>query len=91
VSAKNRYCSGVAQLVERRARMERLRNVCWTPNAVARRCALGITLNAVSHLGTKQSTRAQPNEGQANRTASVLEWYDRHRTYSCINANEKDR
>jgi len=25
---------------------------------------------------------AQPDELHANRTASVLEWYDRHRAYS---------
>jgi len=32
---------------------------------------------------------AQPDERHANRTASVLEWYDRHRAYyittSCSN------
>jgi len=36
---------------------------------------LGKILNAISHLGAKQSTRvvAQPDEKHANRTASVLE------------------
>jgi len=44
------------------------------------------TLYAIFHLGTKLSTRsvvvAQPDERHANRTASVLEWYDRHRAYN---------
>jgi len=45
--------------------------------------SLGKTLNAVSHLGAKQSTRcrAQPDEGHANRAASVLEWYNRQRAH----------
>jgi len=25
---------------------------------------------------------AQPDEGHANRTASVLEWYDKHKVYN---------
>jgi len=37
------------------------------------------------HLGAKQSIPfvvAQPNERNANRTATtVLEWYDKHRAY----------
>jgi len=39
---------------------------------------------AISHLGAKQSIRcvAQPDEIHVNRTASVLEWYDRHRAYN---------
>jgi len=32
---------------------------------------------------------AQPDERHANRTASVLEWYDRHRTYT-PGSNEED-
>jgi len=48
---------------------------------------LGKALNAVSHLGAKQSIPvviAQPDERHANRTASVLEWYDRYRAYNNI-------
>jgi len=37
--------------------IERLRNTGWTPDVVARCCALGKDANAVSHLGDKQSTR----------------------------------
>jgi len=37
--------------------IERLQNLGSTPDAVARRCVLGKTLNVVSHLGVKQSTR----------------------------------
>jgi len=39
-------------------------------------------------IATRQSTNninvvvAQPDERHANRTASVLEWYDRHRAYN---------
>jgi len=35
---------------------------------------------------------AQPDERHANRTASVLEWYDRHRTYNIwtSGSNEED-
>jgi len=38
------------------------------------------TLNAISHLGASSLpvVVAQPDEKRANRTASVLEWYDRH-------------
>jgi len=46
--------------------------------------SFGKTLNAVSHFEAKRSTVvvAQPNERHANRTASVLEWYDRHSAYA---------
>jgi len=40
---------------------------------------LGKTLNAVFHLGAKQSIPvvvAQPEERHANRTASILVWYE---------------
>jgi len=37
--------------------IERLRNFGSTPDAVARRCVLGTSLNAVSHFGAKQSIR----------------------------------
>jgi len=67
--------------------------------------SLGKALNAVSHLGAKQSIRcggpawrktctvvvAQPDERHVNRTASVLEWYDRHRaSTSGLNEEEED-
>jgi len=44
---------------------------------------LGKTLNAISHFEAKQSTRCGGSAWRktCNRTASVLEWYDRHRTY----------
>jgi len=46
---------------------------------------MGKTLNAVSHFVAQQSifvVVAQPDERHANRTASVQEWYDRHRAYN---------
>jgi len=33
---------------------------------------------------------AQPDERHANRTSSVLEWYDGHRAYSTFGSNEED-
>jgi len=59
---------------------KRLQNLGSTPDVVARYVSLGKILNAISHA--KQSTRCgmvQPDKRHANRTASVLEWYDRHR------------
>jgi len=43
--------------------------------------SLGKIVTAVSHFEVKQSIRcgAQPDERHANRTPSMLEWYDRHR------------
>jgi len=40
--------------------------------------------NAIPILGPSslRVVMAQPNERHANRTASVLEWYDRHRAYN---------
>jgi len=42
-----------------------------------------MTLDAIYHFGAKRLpvVVAQPDETQ-NRTASVLEWYDRHRAYN---------
>jgi len=42
---------------------------------------LGKTLNAVSTLerSSLPVVVAQPDERHANRTAFVLEWYDKHR------------
>jgi len=34
---------------------------------------------------------AQPDERHANRTASVLEWYDRHRAYSTTSGLNKEQ
>jgi len=33
---------------------------------------------------------AQPDERHANRTASMLEWNDRHSVYSTSGSNEED-
>jgi len=33
---------------------------------------------------------AQSDEGNANRTASVLEWYDRHRDSATSSLNEEE-
>jgi len=33
---------------------------------------------------------AQPDERHAKRTASVLEWYDRHRAYTTSGSTEED-
>jgi len=33
---------------------------------------------------------AQSNERHANRTASVLEWYDRHRVYSTTSGSNEE-
>jgi len=43
--------------------------------------SLGKTLNAVSHFGPSSLpvVVAQPDERHANRAASVLEWYGKHR------------
>jgi len=42
------------------------------------------TLNAIPTLGPSSlpAVVAQPNERHANRTASVKEWFDRHRAYN---------
>jgi len=44
---------------------------------------MGKTLNAVSHFGPSSLpvVVSQPDERHASGTASVLEWYDRHRAY----------
>jgi len=42
------------KLVERRAVIERLRNLGSTPDAVARRCVLGKDNNAISQLKAKR-------------------------------------
>jgi len=42
--------------------------------------SLGKTLNAIFYFGANLPVVvAQPNERQANRESSVLEWYGRHR------------
>jgi len=46
---------------------------------------LDSTLDAVAPVVV-----VQPDERHANRTASVLEWYDRHR-YTTSGANEEER
>jgi len=53
--------------------------------------SLGKTLNAVSTLGQSSLpvVVAQPDERHANRTAFVLEWYDRHRPSIMSGLNEE--
>jgi len=33
---------------------------------------------------------AQPDERHANRAASVLEWYDRHRAYNTTSSSNEE-
>jgi len=33
----------------------------------------------------------QPDERHANRTASVLEWYDKHRAYSITSGSNEEK
>jgi len=55
--------------------------------------SFGKILNAVFHLGAKQSIPvvvAKPDERHANRTASVLEWYNRRRVYSATSGSNEE-
>jgi len=58
--------------------------------------SLGITFNAIFHLGSWGQAVlpvvvAQPDERHSNRISFVLKWYDRHRAYSTKSAsNEKE-
>jgi len=62
--------------------IERLPNLGSTPDAVASRCMCPgeRILNATPHIeASNLPVVAQIDERHANRTASVLEWYDSHR------------
>jgi len=66
----------VAQLVV----IERSRNPGSTPDVGARRCVLGwirhLMLLPILGLSSLPVVAAQLDERHANKTASVLEWYD---------------
>jgi len=84
---------GVVHLVERTGLViERLRNLGLTHDAVARRCALEKDLMLFPVLGSSSLlvVVVQPDERHANRTASVLEWYDRHKSTQHLVQSKKD-
>jgi len=61
---------------------ERLRNLGSTPDVVAGRSVLGerhLILFPTLGPSSLPVVVAQPDKRQLNRTATVLEWYDRHR------------
>jgi len=61
-----------------------LRNLDSTLDAVARRCPWERHLMLFPILRSRSLPLlvAQPEERHTNRTAFVLEWYDRHRAYN---------
>jgi len=50
------------------------------------------TRKTISHRGPSSLpvVVAQPDQRHANRTASMLEWYDRHRAYSITSGSDKE-
>jgi len=50
--------------------------------------SLGKTLNAVSHLGPSSLPieESSLSKDMQNKTASVLEWYDKHRVQHLVQA-----
>jgi len=72
---------GVSQLVGRRASNRKVAKPRSNSDAIARRCVVGKDTLLFSTLEPRSLpvVVAQADERHANRTASVLEWYDKHR------------
>jgi len=77
------YVDGMAHLIEHWASNQKLQNLDLIPDAL---CPWEKHLMLFPILGPAVSFKktvevVQPDERHANRTAFVLEWYDRYRAY----------